>query len=172
MTQRTTSVTPPRIARSGDPVRSQDWNQIRASIQSLQDTYRVTILARQRSWAETMEHEIVSIQGDYLTCKRVWRGSTLGSDDVLVAKPRLLRQSVTARDGVTYVYTDSQTRTASKSGETDELQRVTPKYLVGDRIEVTIVRGLTLITQVDEQRGRPIDKNVDGRAWAAEPPSS
>lgn len=172
MTRRTISLSKPPTVTAGDPVSASTFNAARASIRNLLDEYRRQLPTPVRPWSETMEHQITGIQGDYLECVRVWRGETLGSEQVNVAKPRLLRQSVTARDGVTYVYTDSQTRTASKSGETDELQRVTPTYLVGDRIEVEIVRGLTLITEVDEQRGRPVDKNLDGRSWAAEPPSS
>ena len=157
-----------RPAQRGSPIRSQDAEATRKALRAITTSVKLQA-AQTRSWAELMLHSVTVINDDYLECVRVWRGSTLGTDVVFVARPKRLRGSETARDGVTYVLTDPQTRTASKAGETDETQRVTPDYLVGDLIEVTISRGLTGVAQVDAQRGRPVDANVDGRAWAAEP---
>ena len=161
----------PRRITSGQAIRARDQEDKRVAVLAfIQQTSNALLVARPRPWAEAMVHEIVAIQGDYLECRRVWRGTDRGIEPVYVARPARLRTSETSRDGVTYVYTDNQTRTASKSGETDETQIVTPGYLVGDFIEVTVSRGVTGVTIVDEQRGRPIDNNVDGRAWAAVPP--
>ena len=160
----------PRQVRRGQEIRARDQQEKRdALIQAFQRARNSLFVQRAQPWAHSMLHEITAIQDDYLECVRIWRGGTQGAATVFVAKPKRLRNEL-SRDGVTYVYADFQTRTASKSGETDETQRVTPVYLVGDFIEVEVSRGLTGITEVDEQRGHPIDKNVDGRAWAAEPP--
>lgn len=151
----------------GARISAKDIGQIRsaAHLLMMQRTLRSAV---NRSWSEVMLHAVAEIFPDYLECLRVWRSTTLGSEIVYVARPARLRSEL-SRDGVTYVYTDAQTRTASKAGETDELQLVTTGYLVGDLIEVTVSRGATGIPQVDEQRGRPIDTNVDGRAWATVP---
>lgn len=161
----------PRIVRPGDPILADDAGRVRDALRGLQNIRFRIATARRRSWAESMLHEITEVQADYLVCRRIWRAGALGTMDVFVAKPKLLRGSVTARDGVTYVYSgpDAQQRTASKSGEADEVQKVTTPYLVGDVLEVQVVRGVTNIPEVDGQRGRPIDQNVDGRAWAVDP---
>ena len=129
-----------------------------------------------RPWADAMLHEIQVVENDYLTCFRVWRpdglgGFDVGTNAVSVAKPELLRSTVTARDGVTYVYsgTDAQLRTASKAGEDDEDHEVTPFYLVGDLIEVRVLRHKTGVSTVDAQRAVLIDTNADGRQWAKVP---
>lgn len=166
-----------RRAKRRDRLLAREWNKLRRFLQDSQDKQaaRALLDARgSRPWAESMVHQIAEVHGDYLTCRRVWRKDgmgedTLGVEDVFVARPRLIRRSLTTRDGVTFVYTDDQTLTASKPGETDETWLVTPKYIVGDRIEVEIIRGLTGVAEVDAQRGRPVDKNLDGRAWAALP---
>lgn len=162
-----------RKVRKGERLSARDTNLSRDGMRVLQEARNALFQLRPRPWSEMQLYEIVSIQGDYLQCIRVYNRSgliTKGTVDVFIAKPARLRQSETSRDGVTYVYTDSQTRTASKAGETDETQRVTPGYLVGDYIEATTHRGPSGVAEVDSQRGAPIDSNVDGRAWAAEPP--
>lgn len=162
-----------RKVRKGERLSARDTNLSRDGMRVLQEARNALLQLRPRPWSEMQVYEIVSIQGDYLQCVRIYNRSGVinkGTVDVFIAKPARLRQSETSRNGVTYVYTDSQTRTASKSGEDNEVQRVTPDYLVGDWIEATTQRGITGIAEVDEQRGAPIDSNVDGRAWAAEPP--
>lgn len=154
----------------GSTIRARHQNDTASALVAIQALQNKLITANVRPWAEQMLHKIKVIQGDYLECVRVWRGGTEGAETVYVARPRTLRQSVTLRDGVSYVYADSQTRTASKSGEADETQRVTPSYLVDDIIEAVFARSLTAVPLVDEQRRALVDANVDGRAWAAEPP--
>ena len=156
-------------ATEGERVSAREWNRLRFGIIAARGGIAVT-LGQRRPWSESMIHQIVNMTTDLLVCHRVWRGGTLGSEEIYVALPPLLRQSVTSRDGVTYTYIDLQTRTASKAGESDETQIITPNYLVGDLVEVEITRGLTGVPDVDQQRGRPIDKNVDARAWATVPP--
>ena len=158
-----------RRVRRGDPIRAKDNRDLSTALRTVQELDWAVKTAKPRPWAEMMLHSVVTIQDDYLECVRLWRGVTLGSQTVFVAKPDRLRNEA-SRDGVSYIYANTQERTASKAGETDETQIVTPNYLVGDLIRVTISRGDTGIAQVDQQRGRPIDANVDGRAWATIPP--
>lgn len=159
-----------RTAAPGDAITAREWNRIRTQIDVLRGGSPVAVSAAPRPWSMSMRHIIVAVEDNYLSCARMWRGSDLGTNFVLVAKPELLRESVVLRDGVSYVYITSQHRTASKSGETDEDQYVTPTYLVGDIIEVEVLRAITGVTEVDQQRGRPVDKNLDGRQWATLPP--
>jgi len=156
-----------RSVSRGSPIRAEDAEATRKALRAIAS--QIKLNARQtRSWSEMMLHSITAIFNDYLVCKRVWRSGTLGAQDVFVARPERLRASEVARGTVTYVAVDPQTRTASKAGETDETQRVTPDYLVGDLIEVTISRGLTGITEVDEQRGRPMDAKPHDTQGAAD----
>lgn len=159
----------PRIVSPGQRITVDDALLVRDAVMLTQAQTLSTLATNPRPWAEQMLCSVVAVFGDYLECRRIWRSAVLGSEAIYVAKPSLLRQSVTSRDGVTYVYTDSQTRTASKSGETDESQLVTPTYLVADVIEAVFSRTLTGITQVDEQRRPLVDINADGRAWATVP---
>lgn len=77
--------------------------------------------------------KIVSVEGDYLVCV-TFNGVTAGTTNINVAKPLELRTSFTEANGVTYVYTDSSTRTASVSGEDDETQVIIPAYVVDGQI--------------------------------------
>jgi len=109
---------------------------------------------------------VKNIQGDYLVCVR-WDGVTEGVESVSIARPMLLRTSTLSHNGVTFVYTDNVTRTASKTGETDETQVIIPAYVIGDQIFGTKnVFGGTGVVSVN---GDPIvwnDMNMDARAWA------
>lgn len=114
--------------------------------------------------------EIVTIGVGYLLCRDPDIGQ--GEDArtrFYVAMPSLFR--ATSHDGVSYAYTDGNTRTASKSGETDETHLITPRYVEGDMImaasPVNFGSGLTGIVAT----GVPvewIDLNLDGRAWAVQ----
>jgi hypothetical protein len=75
---------------------------------------------------------VKSVQGDYLTC-RTWDGTTDGAADVYVAKPYLLRNSLTSRGSIQFTYTTTQQRTAMLAGQV-EIQMVTPAYDVNDLI--------------------------------------
>ncbi len=161
----------PRAVGRGDPIRASDAEAVRRAVREFSTALKLKA-AQTRSWSELMLHRVDVIHDDYLECVRIWRGVDVGTETVYVARPERMRATEVSRDGVTYVKVDSQTRTASKAGETDETQRVTPAYLVGDLIEVTISRGLTGIAVVDQQRGRPIDVNADGRAYASDPPAA
>lgn len=164
------SLQAPVYARRGDPPTARDWNAFTNSILALADLGNRVKMARPRPWAEWMPHEIVAIFGDVLECVRVWGEVDRGTESVYVFRPPLLRASVASRDGVTYATVDPQTRTASKVGETDETQIVTPLYLLGDIISAVPIRGtvpLTTVPAIDNQRRGLVDANDDGRAYAS-----
>lgn len=107
-----------------------------------------------------------NIQGDYLVCVR-WDGVTEGTESISVCRPILLRTSTLSHNGVTFVYTDDVTRTASKAGETDETQVIVPAYVIGDQIYGT--KNVFGGTGVVGSNGDPVvwhDMNMDARAWA------
>lgn len=114
-------------------------------------------------------HRFKSIQAEYLVC-RTWDGTTEGTEDVNIAKPYLLRQSITSRTmhgtPITYTYpggATSQTRQATGSGRT-ETGFITEAYVVNDIIWA--VRATTLVT-VSGTALSLLDANVDGRCWGA-----
>lgn len=88
-------------------------------------------------------YKLVSVQGNYLTC-HTWDGMTEGASLVYVAKPHLLRESLTAQTelGVAYTYAysagqDSNNRYRTKiqnSNGATEKQLVLPAWVVGQVI--------------------------------------
>ena len=117
---------------------------------------------------------------DYLKCYALGREDKYGDTDedtenweriVYVAKPYILRRSPFDNktvDSVSYVYTNAYTRTASKAGETDETQLITPSYVENEII--LAVRIETNIITDDSEDAKPVDW-MDlgiGRAWAVE----
>lgn len=93
------------------------------------------------------------------------------SPTIYVARPYLLGK-LEGWNGITYSYTDSeaQQRTASKAGETDEDQEITPPYVVDDRIYIIgrVHNSNQVYTDSDgsEHYCAYVDLNVDGRQWA------
>ena len=160
----------PYLVTKGEKPSARNTNAYREGILALQSARNFLFVNRPRPWAEYMIHQITGIQGDYLETVRVWRDDTLGSETVLVAKPRMLRSDFVSWNGISYVYsgTDAQLRTATRAADTED-QEVTPFYVVGDRIQVRVLRGISGVAAVDGQRGSPVDSNVDGRAFAKVP---
>ena len=83
---------------------------------------------------------------------------------VRVAKPWGLRKGVVFPSDCTYVYVDETHRTASKSGEDDEEQYISPGYEVGEELLCVRIPSARITDAV-----LPIvwvDKNWIGRYWA------
>jgi hypothetical protein len=130
-------------------------------------------------------YRIKSYQQDYYTC-RTWDGTTEGSTDVLVAKPKALRGSIAsdhilASDGfstidISYTYSGNYlTRTASKTGGTfasgidQEAHVIVPGFYAGlsgnfDEIWASTVdsTGVTAAPTI-------MDDNRDARVWTSVP---
>lgn len=101
---------------------------------------------------------IKSINNDTLTVAELDDDGNEG-DNVIVAKPELLRQSLTSRGNETYTYTDSQNRTAD-NGSVVTTQKIIPSYLEGDTIYFDESANGTGIDGVSF-----IDDNKSARTW-------
>jgi hypothetical protein len=107
---------------------------------------------------------IQAIEGDYLECVQVGRTGpspcTPGVDCLKVARPFMLRTSLTSHAGVSFTYTNATTRVADAT----ETQVIIPAYVVGDEIIIGRVYEGTGVAAAQAW----IDLNVDGRMWAKE----
>ena len=130
------------------------------------DLPSASVVAQFQFWGSRADH----ILG------RLFDGATVSTQVTKIAKPYLLRQTTydgQERDGISYVSTRRDKRTATRGG-TDpsdaEQQIVVPAYLLDDLVYATAhVKGGVDVS-VD---GAPLvwlDDNRDGRAWAAEFP--
>lgn len=106
---------------------------------------------------------IAAVAGDYLLAVRVL-GDSEATQQAKVAKPPLLRNSVTSRAGATYSYSDVDARTATVGSDTED-QVVVPAYRVNDYIfAMSTPLGGTGVDEAQEW----LDINADARAWAKE----
>lgn len=115
------------------------------------------------------------MQDDYIVC-RSWDGTNEGTTDIFVGKPPKLRTSVTEEtlDGTDFEYTYTVTGadafvsriSENQSDNTTELQKVVPRYIIGD--EIFAVSAATGIETVDAEAVALLDLNLDARAWAAQ----
>lgn len=103
---------------------------------------------------------VVTVLSDYISCETE-------TGLINVAKPYLLRGSLTSRAGITYTYsgTDAQARTADNGADTED-QEMLPAWIADDQIIAARVVGGTGITDADDADIQWIDLNVDGRHWA------
>jgi hypothetical protein len=112
-----------------------------------------------------VQANVVEQGGDWIKVL-TWDGATEGTTEIVVAKPYLLRRSITSWNGISYTYTSDSERTATKSPDS-ETQVIVPAYVADDILY--IVRVSQFGTDVDDPDGNPVywlDLNVDGRAWA------
>lgn len=105
---------------------------------------------------------------DYLVC-HTWDWTTEGVEDVLIAKPWLLRQTPfdgQVYNGVHYAYVLPTRRTASIFGDTEE-QIIIPPYVVGGvlRADKNIEGGTGVIWLEQELEW---EARYASRAWTAE----
>lgn len=121
-----------------------------------------------------------SIEANSLTC-RTLDGSGEGTEDVLVWKPTLLRNSITSRSvqndagvftTITYTYesnTVRRTATVGVAGYADQEQTVVPQYLarrVDDAVPPNVLYAGDEIWAIETEIGW-VDLNIDARAWCA-----
>lgn len=111
--------------------------------------------------------EITEISGDYLTCTPKGTGNESG-ETTLIARPYLLRRSLTTWNGIAYTYANDQERTATLSPDS-EVQKVIPTYVVGDEIFAMRAIGGTGVMDDEDVEIFWIDLNLDARAWAHDP---
>jgi len=123
-----------------------------------------------------------SVRRDYLLC-RTWDGSDIGSEDIKVLKPWMLRKTpfhntTAGRLGITYEYgqaSDAQDRVATRTSDDEtEDQVVVPLYDGGTSPpNADIIFGMTnVLGGLDDnletfaEGATFIDMNFDGRQWA------
>lgn len=106
---------------------------------------------------------VKSVSGDFLVCRPL-SGTSSGSSDVYVARPYLLRRTIWSgqtRNGVTYTFTDDQTRSATTGG-TAITEKVTPSYQAND----VIYGAASPAGGIGSTGIMWLDINADGRSWA------
>ena len=120
---------------------------------------------------EVKQFRVVSVQADYLICNE-WNGNAAGTVAFNVAKPYLLRNSVTAWNGLTFTFDAGVTeRVATRTSDSEtETQVVVAAYAVDDVIyAVRRVKGgvgVTVTIDGEDEVLDWLDMNVDGRQWA------
>lgn len=111
------------------------------------------------------QFKILEIADDYLVCNP-YDGETQLAEEILVARPYLLRMSLASWNGLTFTYVDEQSRVATLGAETED-QTIVPQYVVGDIIYgLQGIFGGTAVEDDDEKVVQFVDLNIDGRAFA------
>lgn len=109
---------------------------------------------------------ITAINADTLTCETITQNKT-----ITVMKPYSLRRTPFDNqtvNGIDYVYSTDILRVATgivDSVSVDEIQMVTPDYVVGDSI---VIHKMNAPVTVGTDNHWFKDKNVDARVWAVE----
>lgn len=98
--------------------------------------------------------EIKTLNASDMICVLIGESANNDAIEFTVIPPPTFTE--TSREGVTYAYTNINTRTADAT----ENQELTPKYVVGDELR---------IMEDFESDGSYIDLNIDGRQWAKVP---
>jgi hypothetical protein len=162
---------PFRAVRPGEPIRAPAWNHLVDSMNRLSNgisavpTQVRTNFDNEADILFIRRFTIESVNGDYLTCKEI--GIT-DKPSIPIARPPLLRRSLESHDGVSYTYSNDQTRVATLGGDS-ETQVMTPSYVADD-----IIFAISKIddgTGAFDLSGNSItwqDLNVDARQWAKE----
>lgn len=156
-----------------------DWARALTSLQRSTDTEhapdsadkftrdgQVSWLVRKPSHWMVLRATITAINDDTLTCSIIANGKVV-AEQVTVAKPCTLQRTPwdgETVDGVTYAYTDSQTRTATSGGYPVD-QVVDPPYSTSGPCPEIYIHWVGNMTDITDCYW--IDLNVDGRHWAA-----
>ena len=177
MTRRGNIVRRPEKWRENEPISASKLEQLRDGLDRLiEGTTTEQLIGKQRVFRQVFQAQITAIWSDYLDVVEYREYVTgppfVGAQVILIAKPWLLRRTPFDGgmwNGISYTYTSDQTRQATK-GPDSEIQHVTPEYVVGDIIYCAgqLYGGSSVI--VSGQLLTALDMNVDGRAWAADPP--
>ncbi|MBA2594038.1 MAG: hypothetical protein M3495_07485 [Pseudomonadota bacterium] len=125
----------------------------------------------QKAGVTFQQFAVQEVKGDYLICHAITLDTngelSEGTQDIKVAKPYLLRTSITERTTtaglVHYTYQSDTERTATL-GAQSETEKITPDYALGDVI--LAVRGIVggTLVKVDDVPLQFMD--ITPRAWA------
>lgn len=109
----------------------------------------------------TQCYKVVSIEDDYLVC-HTWDGEDEGDDEVIVAKPWMLRHELARYPWIDSLTTVDEQTVDVEVGEDEYQWKVTPEYYVG-----CLIQAADRVTEL-EVGGDPVllmDMNHDGRTW-------
>jgi len=170
------SIVKPKEWSVGEPLTARRLNEpvkvIRQLIRGVEPARQLKSSSRSTS-VDVRQFRIKSIDLDFMIC-REWNGTAEGDADFIIAKPPLLRASVTERTfGVltaTYsaVNSTGTQRTATVGGDS-ETQVVIPSYEVDDVVyAIRNVKGGTGATREELGNDIAVDwlELNQGRAWA------
>lgn len=105
---------------------------------------------------------VVAVGNDTLTVND-WVDGAWGTAVHTVCKPYLLRTSITARGGQTFVYSNGFTRMATMGAATEN-QVIVPSYIAGDEIYTEKAESTGIFSGGEEILD--VDANGSARAWA------
>ena len=152
--------------RRGEPLAASDVQGIARSVAKLLGT---SVGPRQRTQYEitpgVAQFRYQSSIGDYWVC-REYDGINEGTLNILIAKPFLLRRSLTSYNGITYTYVNDFERTANDGANT-ETQVIVPAIVTGALIYASrSLRGTNVVSQPPATPIEWLDINADARAFA------
>lgn len=162
-----------RMVAPGTPVTAREENDKRSLLNDVTQGINPPHQQLGRGSRVQLQHRrlvVVSIYDDYLICQEVDRGQAQRRV-YYVAKPPMLRTSLSSHNGYTFTRTGVQARDAS-DGSTTESQSVVPAYASGDTIYAAGPLGDgTGVFDVPSTGQKVIwqDLNVDARVWATDP---
>lgn len=152
----------PRLVRRGQVLRDTLWNQLVRRVYDLEGGHEAPkqVVPSFGNLAPIRRFHVMSVDLDWLVC-RAFDGSDIGTEDVFVAKPPLLRGSVTAYGSATYSgYNVTGTeRTSTVSGETDETQVIVPAYITHSDIGNDFVKDIYAVKNPVGGTGVFVDSN-------------
>ena len=151
--------------KKGEPLSARKLNASVDSINRLNGGVRPPQQRRKEKSASGVSLDrlsYVSMAGDFMNCHAFNADGTIDTSALVpVAKPPLLRRSVTSRGTVTFTYTSDTERTGTKAG-VNELQVIVPSFIAGDNIFAAFEPfGGTGVANTSY-----LDVNINGRAWA------
>lgn len=167
----------PEEFRSGDRLSA---SRLNGPIRAIYDIVGAVAPPRDSSgspvnYPQLQQFELRSVQKDYLICRAVVLDATsteiIGTQDVTIAKPYLLRGSISTRGGINYVYNLAVPGFVERTGtrisdSATETQVVVPSYIQGDRIFAwnRVIGG----TGVKDLNNNPVQylEQEGARAWA------
>lgn len=152
-----------RMVEAGETITADDTNKAREAVNALIRSVAAPsqiFLGPSRGLIQMIIADVS--EDDYLICN-TWDGTTQGTIPIVVAKPYLLR-NLAAWNGMTYTYSDSQTREADDGADTED-QVVVPAYVVDDIIYCQATNFTNIGDGVTTDM-KLVDCNLDGRAWA------
>lgn len=159
--------------KKGDEITAEKLSQPVMALKSMRGARPPRQIAGKATAASVtvQRFKITAIYDDYLVCNPFTdplADVPDTSQSVPVARPEALRASLASENGLTFTYTDEQSRTAD-DGSTTEAQVVVPTYYVDAIIyamkSITGGTGLRL-DNAEQTIVEWIDMNISGRAWA------